>query len=134
MPIDVPHRKPRRLADDEPLVVLPKGHPLAELDAVPAQMLRQERFLMLEKGDNDVVTEAFSECGRPEPAIATWDDYAIMAMVEAGIGVSVLPSLVLRRVPYDVELRPLAKPVFRQIGIATRRVGEPVAPAGHLRS
>lgn len=89
---------------------------------------------MLEKGDNDVVTEAFSECGRSEPAIATWDDYAIMAMVEAGIGVSVLPSLVLRRVPYDVELRPLAKPVFRQIGIATRRVGEPVAPAGHLRS
>ena len=57
-----------------------------------------------------------------------------MAMVEAGIGASVLPSLVLRRVPYDVELRPLAKPVFRQIGIATRRVGEPVAPAGHLRS
>ena len=124
-----PRVRTRHLADDELMAVLPKGHPLAELAAVPAEALATERFLLLEKDGNTVVDEAFQTGGaRPKPVFTTWDDYAIMAMVEAGLGVSILPSLILRRIPYALEIRPLARPVHRHIGLATRRAA-PLSPA-----
>lgn len=111
------------LVDDELLAVLPSGHRLASFEAVPAEELARERFILLEKDGNTVVDEAFSHCGGvPVPTCVTWDDYSIMAMVEGGLGVSILPALVLRRIPYKVELRPLAQPVFRKIGLVTRKV------------
>ncbi len=106
------------IEDDELMAVVPRDHALASLAAVPAAALKEEPFLLLEKDGNVVVDEAFARCGGvPQPAFTTWDDYAIMAMVEAGLGVAVLPSLILRRIPYDVAVRPLAESVFRKIGL-----------------
>ena len=48
----------------------------------------------------------------------TWDDYAIMSMVEAGLGISILPSLVLQRIPYHIVIKSLEMPAYRKIGIA----------------
>ena len=48
------------------------------------------------------------------------DDYAAMAMVESGLGVSVLTELVLQRTPYRVAVKPLDPPQFRDIGLAVR--------------
>lgn len=64
----------------------------------------------------------------PKVRFTTLDDYAVMSMVEHGLGVSILPKLILRRIPYRVALRPLEQPVFRQIGLATRP-GEELSPA-----
>ena len=33
----------------------------------------------------------------PRVHFTTWDDYAIMSMVESGFGISILPELILRR-------------------------------------
>lgn len=43
-----------------------------------------------------------------------------MAMVEKGLGVSILPNMILRRIPYEIEIRPLEKPYFRQIGLVMK--------------
>ena len=48
------------------------------------------------------------------------DDYAAISMVESGLGVSVLTELVLRRTPYQVAVKPLDPPQFRDIGLAVR--------------
>ena len=32
----------------------------------------------------------------PRVHVTTWDDYAIMSMVESGLGISILPELILR--------------------------------------
>lgn len=64
----------------------------------------------------------------PQVRFATLDDYAIMSMVEHGLGVSILPKLVLTRIPYRIALRPLEQSAFRQIGLAVRR-GDPLSPA-----
>ena len=110
------------LVRDELMAVLPRGHRLACLDAVPAEELAKERFLLLEKDGNAAVDAAFEHCGgAPVPVFTTWDDYAVMAMVEEGMGVSVLPALILRRVPYEIEIRPLARPAYRHIGLVRRR-------------
>lgn len=43
-----------------------------------------------------------------------------MAMVERGLGVSILPSMILQRLPYRLAIRPLERPFFREIGLATK--------------
>ncbi len=119
-----PKLKTEALLRDELMVVLPKGHRLAQRAAIPAQALLDERFFLLEKDDNTVVDDVFESCAsKPIPAFKTWDDYSIMAMVEAGLGVSILPSLILRRIPYRLEIRPLEKPVYRNVGLVTKKVG-----------
>ena len=50
----------------------------------------------------------------------TWDDYAVMSMVESGLGISILPNLILKRIPYRIVAKPLTIPAYRDIGIALK--------------
>ena len=43
-----------------------------------------------------------------------------MSMVESGLGVSILPQLILKRVPYDIISKSLDVEAYRQIGFAVR--------------
>lgn len=44
-------------------------------------------------------------------------------MVECGLGIGVLPRLILRRIPYRVEIRSFTEPFFREIGLAVKKGG-----------
>lgn len=117
------------LADDEFVAVLPEGHELSELAAVPAAKLAELPFMELANGKVSDVEFIFEDRGiRLNPRVSTWDDYAIMAMVESGLGVAVLPSLVLKRSPFRLKILPLDPPAFRTIAVATR-VGGHLSPA-----
>ena len=116
----------RCLADDELLVVLPEEHPLTQLERIPTEAICDMPFILLDKVENrdrDVM-QVFENVGLvPQIRFSTLDDYAVMSMVERGLGVSILPQLILRRIPYRVAVRPLAQPAFRRIGIAFRHGG-----------
>jgi DNA-binding transcriptional LysR family regulator len=56
------------------------------------------------------------------------DDHAIMAMVQNGLGVSILPEMILSHIPYDISIRPLDERHSRTIGIATASLKN-VSPA-----
>jgi LysR substrate binding domain. len=43
-----------------------------------------------------------------------------MAMVESGLGISVLPQLILKRIPYKILAKELNVPAYRNIGLALR--------------
>ena len=43
-----------------------------------------------------------------------WEDFAITAMVERGLGVSILPGLILQRIPYKIEIRSFSSPITTQ--------------------
>ena len=43
-----------------------------------------------------------------------------MSMVESGLGISILPQLILRRIPYKIVVKELEIPEYRRIGIALR--------------
>ena len=52
---------------------------------------------MLEKGERAEVSSLFARHGlTPRVHFTTWDDYAIMSMVESALGISILPELILR--------------------------------------
>lgn len=107
------------LAQDELMAVLPANHPLADCDVFPMDALCREPFLLLEKDQNIVVSDIFRKNRlKPDIRFTTWDDYAIMSMVEAGLGISILPSLVLQRTPYHIVIKSLEMPAYRKIGIA----------------
>lgn len=106
---------------DPLMAVLPKGHPLAELDTVPIEELCKEDFLLVEKSARSDAGELLKQYGlTPKIRIKTWDDYTVLAIIESGHDVTILSDLILRRNPFDVEIRPLDVPAFRDLGIAMR--------------
>lgn len=109
------------LEQDRLLVVLPEQHPLADCEKFPVQALCDYPFMLLEKGAKAEVSEIFERCGiSPNVRFTTWDDYAIMSMIESGLGISILPELILKRTPYHIIKKQLNVPAFRNIGLAFR--------------
>lgn len=109
------------LEQDRLLAILPENHALAQLEKVPVAALCGEPFILLEKGAKTEVSEIFERCNlTPNIHFTTWDDYAIMSMVESGLGISILPELILKRVPYRIVAKELDVPAYRKIGIALR--------------
>lgn len=117
------------LKQDEYKLVLPPGHPLAEQETVAAEELNGLPFLLMEHGGKTEVSDLLERCGvKPDIRFTTWEDFAIMAMVERGMGISILPDMILQRIPYRLEIRSLQTPYYRPIGLAMKRGLHP-APA-----
>jgi DNA-binding transcriptional LysR family regulator len=117
------------LKRDEYMAVLPVGHPLAAEKSVKIEDLDGQPFLLLENGGKTEVSDLLRQSGvRPEIRLTVWEDYAVMAMAEKGLGIGILPSMILKRIPYKVEIRPLAVPYYRELCLATKRNSRP-APA-----
>ena len=109
------------LEQDRLLAVLPENHPLVCRDKFPISAICGEPFILLEKGTRAEVSQLLSRLSiRPNVRFTTWDDYAIMSMVESGLGISILPELILKRVPYRIITKELDVPAYRKIAIALR--------------
>ena len=109
------------LQKDKLLVVLPENHPFAAAEKFPVAELSNYPFMMLEKGASAEISEIFERNGiSPRVHFTTLDDYAVMSMVERGLGISILPELILQRVPYRIVTKELDVPAYRTIGLALR--------------
>ena len=109
------------LEQDKLLAVLPENHPLSNLEKIPVAALCNEPFMLLEKGAKAEVSEIFERCNlTPNTRFTTWDDYSVMSMVESGLGISILPQLILKRTPYKIVAKELDIPAYRNIGLALR--------------
>ena len=109
------------LKKDEYKVVLPLSHPLAKKEKINIKDLEGQPFLLLEHGGKTEVSELLeANKVRPQIRFTTWEDYAIMSMVEKGLGIGILPEMILKRIPYKIEIRSLEVPYYREIGLAMK--------------
>ncbi len=109
------------LEKDKLMAIFPKNHPLRDCDKLPVTALCDEPFMLLEKGAKAEISEIFERNNlTPNVKFTTWDDYAVMSMVESGLGIAILPELILKRVPYKIIAKELDVPAYRNIGLALR--------------
>lgn len=109
------------LRKGEMVAILPSDHPLADRDSLKLEEIVKDPYILLEEGHYSEPLEAFYAEGlEPNVKYRIHDDYAIMTMVEAGLGVSIIADLVLRRTGYNLARIPLDPPIHRIIGIGYR--------------
>lgn len=109
------------LKEDRLMVILPYDHPLAKERTFPIDCLANETFIMLEEGQNSEISFFFESSKiHPNVRYRVKDDYTIMSMVENGLGISILPELVLYRNPYRIVSMEMSIPHYRQLGIVLK--------------
>lgn len=109
------------LQKDKLMAILPENHSLKDSNKFPVTALCNEPFMLLEKGAKTEISEIFERNNlTPNVKFTTWDDYAVMSMVESGLGIAILPELILKRVPYRIIAKELDVPAYRNIGLALR--------------
>ncbi len=101
---------------------IPKNHPLAKMKQIPLAKLVNDPFILVEGGGYSEPLNAFKNAGvqKPDVKYEIQDDYTIMAMVEAGLGVSILSELVATRTDFDVVCRPTVPKINRPVAIVSR--------------
>ena len=109
------------LGRDELKVVMAPDHPLANVDRFPIRALGDYPFMTIDKqGDSDIVDMLEKYDVRIQSSLTTWDDYAVFAMVEKGLGISVQPALILKRIPFDIVVKSFDEPQYRELALALR--------------
>lgn len=109
------------LHKDELMAIIPKGHVYENAERFPLAALEKEPFMLLERGAKAEISAIFEKHNlHPRIHFTTWDDYAIMSMVEQGLGIAILPNLILKKIPYNIIAKPLEIPAYRDIGFALK--------------
>ncbi|WP_198299796.1 LysR family transcriptional regulator [Tumebacillus avium] len=110
-------------------VYLPPGHPLQHETAIAVEQLADEPFLLAKGSCDAPVREWFASRGlTPNVQFEVRDTSTILAMVQEGLGVTVLPEMGIPASLPNVAALPLSPEVTRTLGLAVRCL-QTVSPA-----
>ena len=116
------------LRRDQFMAVLPPDHPLAHAPFYPMGRLAKDPFIWIPEDRDVEIGQIFQEEGiHPNLRYTVNDDFAILAMVEQGLGISIRPELVLQGTGRTFSAIPLERPRYRDIALAVRW-GRPLSP------
>ena len=115
------HLQTYPLYRDELQVVVPCDHVYAQEDPFPASELAEEPFILLEEGEDYEIMAAFDKLGiRPHVKYTAREDRTILAMVSEGLGISLLPRLMVSHSPLPVQVCRAPLQCDRTIGIGVK--------------
>ena len=115
------------LKEDMLVAVLPVDHPLAAEPCLSPEQLVGQPVIKLEK-DREI--DRFLE-HLPEPPNVCYEvssDHTVLSMVENGLGISIMHSLIADTDRYRVVWKALKQPNVRQIGVAVPRAARLTTP------
>ena len=117
------------LMEDRLLAILPKHSRFDNYPKFPLVECETEPFIsLLESSDHDARRALEAAGVKPNVRFYTKDDYAIIAMVEQGLGISIMPELLLKGRHDELHILPLIPEAKRVIGIAIA-AGDKAGPA-----
>ncbi|ULO05096.1 LysR family transcriptional regulator [Paenibacillus sp. 19GGS1-52] len=107
------------LKKDRMLGIVSLEHPLSKEPFLSWAQMADEDFIVQKTGSDYDIRRVLEKAGiKPKIKFSAGDDYAIMAMVEKGLGISILPELVLKRQNHNITALELEDRSFRSLGIA----------------
>lgn len=116
------------LLEEKILAIFPEDQ-APEGDRFPLKDLSQAPYILCPDSLDNETRDLFRKVPfTPKITYSAKDDYAVMAMVEQGLGMSILPELLLKRTPYRLVKRELDPPATRQIGVVCKSV-QALSPA-----
>ena len=112
------------LFQDEYYVILPPDHPLCAYERIPKEALNDETMILMNEGSEDYDTGHILE--GLHYTVAHWvnEDVVLIPLVEYGLGISVLPKLIMSFVQSNVVINRFACPRYRTIGLAVKNPDE----------
>lgn len=109
------------LKQDELVAVLPYNHPLADKPFFPAEALSDYPFALMDESEDYEVEAVFDHFHvKPKVRFTAKDDHTIVAMVANELAISIMPELVLNKMPYNVVKKGFKEPIYRKLGIAVK--------------
>lgn len=119
------------LMRDEFLVLLPKGHPLCKYERVPLEALNGEKMILMNEGDGDYDIQNILK--NISYTVAHWvnEDLVLIPLVERGLGISILPKLIMDCTESNVVKKRFAVPRYRTIGLAVKNLDD-ISPLTEL--
>lgn len=109
------------LTEESLVAVLPPEHPLTRYDRVPVTLAAKEPIIsLLDRSAQDMNRIWSSAEIVPNVHYSVKDDYAIFAMVCAGLGISIMPKMILKGVTNQLVIRELSPPATRTISLGYR--------------
>lgn len=109
------------LRRDPFVAILPENHILAKEPFLSAAALSEYPYIKLDESVDDGITEILeSHHIKPNVCFVEKEDYAIIAMVDNGLGISVLSELVLKDTARKIVIKELEFPADRDLGIAVK--------------
>ncbi len=107
------------LMEDRLLAILPLHSRFENYPRFPLVECETEPFIsLLESSDHDARRALEAAGVRPNVRFYTKDDYAVIAMVEQGLGISIMPELLLKGRHDALQILPLIPEAKRTIGLA----------------
>lgn len=111
------------ILEDPMLLALPAGHELCKYDYVPVDVLKDYPFIMTYNTYDRDPHRVFEEAGFvPEVRYYSRDDFAVLSMVQRGLGLAILPELTINEFPGSYETRMLDPESYRTMGIGIRAI------------
>ena len=114
--------EPTPILHDTMVAILPQDHPMAHAPVFPLEQLPHENFVRLMEMEDYEFNRILDQYNiHPEITYDTTSDFALLSMVEAGLGVSIVHSLLLQPSRYHVVSKPLDVEQSREICIAVKK-------------
>jgi len=130
-----PHIQVREIGSEQLMVAVPRNSPLAARDNVELAELRDQAFISIPHKDRGglsyLVANLCLEQGFfPKPARALSRKSSQLNLIEAGIGIAIVPACMRLTAPVGVHFVSLAQgALLTTVGLATRREADPLVTA-----
>lgn len=117
------------LYQDELLCIVPKAFQTKHRNYIELEELKEENFVSQRESTDADIQNLFQKYQlKIRSSCHVVDDLSTIAMVAAGLGICIMPKLVMQNIPYDVDMYPLRPAEHRTIGLCYLNA-ELMAPA-----
>ena len=113
------------IMEDPIVVVYSSAYDLSSYDCVPVEKLRDHMLLMTDETYDRDVRRVFEQAGfEPKVKYTFKDDFAVLSMVQRGVGIAILPRLIAASFPGNYEYRVISPKTCRTLGIGINSMKE----------